>query len=144
MKNSTAKPRKKTSACKSIRNVWRYCRCTTKSGWLFTKFLMFLPFLTTRPLKYDGRLTNGLYHSRCPGFHANEKNNYFETSIIWIRRLQRQEKLLFKICCTFDKDQTTRFIITWCWKHFWFNCLFTRVYMICLIFPSASQLTLIG
>ena len=33
------------------------------------------------------------------------ENNYFETSIIGIRRLQRQDKLDFKINFGFDKDQ---------------------------------------
>ena len=86
-------------------------------------FLMFLRFVRTRPLKCNDRLINGLFHSKCLDFSYKWKKNYFETSIIWIRRLQRQDKPLFKINHAFDKDQMTRFI-RWLQKHFWFNCLF--------------------
>ena len=34
---------------------------------------MFLPFVTARPLKCNGRLINGLFHSRYLDVHANEK-----------------------------------------------------------------------
>ena len=51
------------------------------------------------------------------------ENNYFVTSISWTIRLQRHGKLLVKINYSFDKDQTTRFIIWW-QKLFWFICLF--------------------
>ena len=71
---------------------------------------MFLSLVTTRPLKCNDRLINGLFNSRCLNFDANEKKNYFETGIILIRRLQQQDKLLFKINYAFNKDQTTRFI----------------------------------
>ena len=58
------------SAYKSVRNVWTYYRCTSKSG---TKVFMFLPFGTTLHLKYNDRLIDGLFHSRCLDFQANEK-----------------------------------------------------------------------
>ena len=32
--------------------------------------------------------------------------------MICVRRLQRQDKLLFKINCAFDKDEAARFIIS--------------------------------
>ena len=34
---------------------------------------MFRPFVTSLPLKCNDRLINGLFHSRCLDFHANEK-----------------------------------------------------------------------
>ena len=41
--------------------------------YLFTKFIMSLPFVTTRSLKRNDRLTNGLFDSRCLDFNAKEK-----------------------------------------------------------------------
>ena len=67
---------------------------------------MFLPFVTTRSLKCNDRLINGLF--KISRFSCTWENNYFETSIIWIRRLQRQDKLLFKLNYAVDKDQTTK------------------------------------
>ena len=37
------------------------------------KFLMLLPFVTTRPLECFDRLINGLFHSRCLDVQADEK-----------------------------------------------------------------------
>ena len=37
------------------------------------RVLMFLPFVTTRPFKCNDRMINGLIHSRCLDFQANEK-----------------------------------------------------------------------
>ena len=54
---------------------------------------MFLPFVTTRPIKCNDRLINGLFHSRCLDFHVNEK-------IIIL-------KPALSINHSFDKDQTT-------------------------------------
>ena len=34
---------------------------------------MFLTFVTTRALNCNDRLIDGLFHSRCLDFHANEK-----------------------------------------------------------------------
>ena len=101
---------------------------------------MFLPFVTTRLLKCNDRLINGLFHSRCLDFHGN---NYFETSIFCVRRLQKQDKLLFKIDYAFDKDQTSEIYYVMV-KTFLIQLLILRVYMICLLFPSASQLALVG
>ena len=113
--NKTVKIRQRnieTLACKSIRETSRYCWCTSKGGWLFTKIS--LPFVTTRPLKCNYMVINGLFHtkrSKCLDVHASEKIIFFVTSIIWIICLQRHAKLLFKINYSCDLDQTTRFII---------------------------------
>ena len=34
---------------------------------------MALPFVTTEPLECNNRLINGLFHTKCPDVHANEK-----------------------------------------------------------------------
>ena len=100
-----------TLACKSV----RYCRCTSKGGWLFAKIIISLPVVTTRPLKCnDDSVINGLFHTKkfkMSRRSCKRENNYFLTGITWTIRLQRHGKLLVKINHSFDKDQTTRFII---------------------------------
>ena len=68
-----------------------------------------------------------------------------------MRRLQRQDKLLFKINYSFDKDQTT-IIDLQSNNNLLYDgknisdpvAYFMRVYMIWLIFPGAPQLALLG
>ena len=101
----------KLLSCKFVRET---SRCCPKGGWLFTKIRISLPFVTTRPLKYNFRVINGLFHTKkfkMSRRSCSWENNYFVTSIIWIILLQRHGKLLVEINYSFDKDQTTRFII---------------------------------
>ena len=103
-----------TLGCEFVRETSRYCRCTSKGGWLFAKVIISLPFVTTWPLKCNDRVINGLVHTK--KFKMSRRsckweNNYFVTSINWTIRLQRHGKLLVKISYSLDKDQTTRFII---------------------------------
>ena len=63
--------------------------------------LMFLPSVTTRPLKCNDSLINGLFHSRCLDFHTNEK--------IIIFKLALSEKGVYKL-----KTRQTSFENTVC------------------------------
>ena len=65
--NKTVKIRERnfqTLNCKSIRETSRHCRCASKGGWLFTKIIISLPFVTSRPFKCNDRVINGLFHTQ--------------------------------------------------------------------------------
>ena len=61
-----------------------------------------------------------------------------------MRRLQKQDKIVFKINYTFNKDKKQQDLLLDSKDISDSIAYFTRVYMICLTFPSASQLALIG
>ena len=67
---------------------------------------------------------------------CKSESNYFETSIIRTRRLQRQDKVVYKIRFAFDKQQD---LLRDGENISDSTAQFTTVYMICLIFPSPSQ-----
>ena len=87
----------------------------------------------TDPLKRNDRVINGLFHSRCLDFDANEK-------IILKPALSEYDaykgKTNFKMNYAFDK--TTRLLEDENFSDL--TAYFMRVYMTCLIFLSTSQL----